>query len=846
MPLKSLFTMAVILLFSLAAAGQKASISGHITDATNNENVPFASIAVIGHEGPSGGTVSGPDGRFRIENLDFSTYKLVVSFIGLQQDTLENIVLSRQNPVANLGTIRLSPQAFGIDEVEVTANANTVATHIDRKVYRTEDFGTASGGNASDILNKLPSVSVDPDGTVSLRGTSDLLVYLNGKPTLMEPSVLLGQLSAENIQNIEIITVPGARYDAQGKGGIININTKKAGLQGFSLTTNGLLGGGPWNHTTDAYSGYNMNDNRSGAGLNISYGLDNISFYGGLQFSERNINGKRTGDARLLQDDGSYYHMVADGERPEWFRNFTTNAGFEWKTGEMSNLSASYFYGKREEGRSAYYVYHNFFGDKDKNPIPAVPVAENWVYNPNTDNRTGTFHAANLDYSYRPNENTSFAVSVLYEHSGLDRALDNRDYAFDEVLDAAGALQEHFRQTDNTPLDGIRFSADYSRKLSNGHQLGIGIQPQWLNISGGFSYDTLGIASGTWGSYGELENAIDLTRVIVAGYVDYQGTLGELKYMAGLRLEQLSRELEIANPDYFTLFERDPESTYLVNKLDVFPSVHADYPVSEKTRLVFAASRRTSRPAAKDLAPFLYRRHYEVYVVGDPALKAEYLTTAELTLSRKFGKQQLGLTGFYRGTDNAVFRVNTVFEEQNVLIRSITNAGNTSALGLELNSNLEAGTRVKFFLGGSLYRYHVEGNIFGYRENNTSTNWGLKGNMNYSLSKSLRFILDFNVRSATVTSQGENYLFWTTNASLGYKPAKWKAWDFTLKGIDLLATNLEGLNTRAFDSLSRQIFYQETEYLRAGPIVELTAGYSLNANGKTRKRAENTFGKEQF
>ena len=109
----------------------------------------------------------------------------------------------------------------------------------------------------------------------------------------------------------------------------------------------------------------------------------------------------------------------------------------------------------------------------------------------------------------------------------------------------------------------------------------------------------------------------------------------------------------------------------------------------------------------------------------------KYLNNFELTLDKKLGKQNVMLTGFYRGTDNAIFRVNTVYEEENVLIRSYTNSGNVKALGAELNANFVAGKKAKFFVGGSVYNFNVQGDVFGYKENNSSTNWSLKGNMNF-------------------------------------------------------------------------------------------------------------------
>jgi hypothetical protein len=304
--------------------------------------------------------------------------------------------------------------------------------------------------------------------------------------------------------------------------------------------------------------------------------------------------------------------------------------------------------------------------------------------------------------------------------------------------------------------------------------------------------------------------------------------------------------LDIANPDYFTIFNHATESRYEVNQLDWFPTLHLQFECSDLSNITFAASRRISRPPTKNMAPFLYRRHYEVYVVGDPTLEPEYLTNFELGVDKKIGKQSFNLTGFYRGTDNAIFRVNTIFEEDNVLIRSYTNSGNTRALGAELNSNLVLAPFAKLFLGGSLYNYHIEGEVFGYNEDQSSTNWSLKGNLNLNLTKTLKFTTDFDMRSATVTAQGNNELFYIVNTALSCNPKKMKGWGFSLKALDILSSNLDGLNTSAHNNAGQEIFYQETEYTRYGPIVEVSATYSLNWNGKSKKESKSTFGNEQF
>jgi outer membrane receptor protein involved in Fe transport len=840
----------VVLMFAAVtiSKGQKGRINGVVTDESSGELIPFASVALLpmNDQGLVKGTVSDNDGKFLLDAIPDGRYRLMISFIGYETDSSRVIELNRQSHRVELGNIPLGISRVALEEAEVKAMARTVTSKIDRRVYRAADFETARGGTATDVLNKLPSVSVDPDGLVSVRGTTDFMVYLNGKATLMEPSMLLAQISGDAVESIEVITVPTARYDAQGKGGIININTLKKGSQGLSASGNLLLGGSPWGNFVTPYDRFGQNDNRYGGGLNLTYANEGLSLYGGFYYNHRNVNGKRTGDARLLQEDGSYYHMVAGGERPEWFDNYSANAGFEYGMEGGSVVSGSYYYGHRTEGRSAFYVYNHFYGDVEKDPITGIPAEGDWVYNPNTDNRYGVFHVASLDYTKYFGENSVLKLSALYEHSGLSRKLDNRNYDFDPGTDSFGDLEEHFIQTDDTPLDGIRFTISYEKELNNGHLLGLGVQPQYLTQSGPFSYDTFNVVHDTWGDFRSLENAIDLTRGIYAGYVDYSGSYKDLDFAAGLRLEYTDQLLEMENPDYFSIFERETDPRYEVNQLDWFPTIHLNYALSERSRLTLAASRRISRPPTKNMAPFLYRRHFEVYVVGDPALQPEYLNNLEFSYGQKLGKQDVTLTGFYRGTNNAIFRVNTVYEEENVLIRSYTNSGNSTALGAELNANLVAGSKAKFFLGASLYNYRINADIFGFREDNRSINWSLKGNMNLNMTRTLRLTVDFDMRSATVTAQGGNELFFMANSALSFTPEVLKRWNFSLKVLDFLSTNNTGLFTRAYDSSGTQIFYQETEYVRYGPIAELSVAYAINTNGKSARSAGSTFGKEQF
>ncbi len=841
---------------TVSLSAQTGILSGIISDENSGDRIPFASVSVISESSRMvTGTISKGDGSFSIEDIKLGKYLVVIYFMGYKTDTISQVAINKQTARVNLGNIKLKPVSISLDEVQILANGKTSVNKIDRQTYKASDFETAKGGNATDLLSKIPSVSVDPDGSVSVRGTTDFVVYLNGKPTLMDPSILLGQISGSQVENVEIISIPTARFDAQGKGGIININTKRTGSEGLSISLNTLTGGGPWNNSGDRYSGYKLNDNRFGGGANLIYLKDKLTLSGGINYNNRNVNGRRVGDARILVEDNTYRHLLADGERPEGYEYLATNFGFDYQMSKGTGLSGSYYYGSRSEGRSAFYVYDIFFADKNKAPIPGVSYDKTWIFNPNKDTRYGQFQSGNIDFSHKFNKSEDIKISVLYEHSNLRRELHNQNFHFDESVNEVGALGLEYSQFDDTPLYGYRLSADYTKQMNNGSRLALGVQPQYLNISGDFQYDTLDVKKGVFSPNTELENGIHLRRDIYAAYADYSGKYRKLKYIAGLRMEYSDQSVRLQSAGYFSLFEGEKKSTYLDHRFDLFPSLHLESEVTGKDKITFAASRRISRPPAKNMAPFLYRRHLEVYEVGDPQLLPEYLQNAELSYDRKIGRNNLTLTGFYRGVDNAIFRVNTVTNEnpavfaitrEDVLIRSYTNAGNTKSLGAELNANLDGGKYAKLFLGGSLYHYAVKGEIFGYPVNSSSLNWSLKSSATFNISKELKLAVDFSIKSASVTAQGQNDLFYAVNSSLSYTPLKMKGLDISLRVLDMLNSNNEGLDTRAFNKYGKEIFYQETTYFRQGSIVEFGLTYSFNKIGKNGSKADSTFGKEQF
>lgn len=830
------------------AAAQQLSIRGQVVDDETSEAIPFATIALYerGNTVPLEGTTTDLDGQFSLEVTAIANHYLDVSFIGYdnKEVALPDVVEGRE---IDAGLIRLSVGIVDLEGVEVSAMARTAVHRLDRTSYRSEDFETARGGSAAELLSRLPALSVSPEGEVSVRGTTDFVVYLNGRPTQIEPDVLLAQLPASSIEGIDIITVPTAAYAAQGKGGIINITTKKEGQEGLSVSANARLGGSPWGNRTDRITGDRLSDDRYGGGLNMIYNKNNLMVYSGFNYDYRNLHGARSGTARIFDAEANQFKIMdAGGLKPEWHENVSANLGIDIQASKRSHITASYYFGSRLEGRTANYLYNTFFTEDPNFAGAGSRQDEVFTLNPNTGIRKGLFNTANIDFSHNTSGGGQWLLSALYEYSVLSHDIDNPNIAYDPVAERLMGTTSHYMQSDETPLNGYSLSIDHIKVLGNGMTLSFGIQPQYVEISGVFQYDTLNVPSGQWNNYASLENESGLRRGIYAAYVDGAGQWNGLQYKVGLRMEHTDQGLDIDNPDYFNLFERPVQDEYVVQKTDLFPSLHASYQLNETSSLGLAASRRINRSPVKNMFPFLYRRHLEVYVVGDPALKPEYIQTFELSLRKNINKQQLNLTGFYRGVNNAVFRVNTLFPDELVLIRSFTNAGVSTSTGAELSANLEWGNKAKFLVSGSLYRFHVDADIFGYREDHRSTNWNLKASGNLKLGMQFGLSADFDMRSAEVTAQGRNEMLYMANAALSFTPQKQKEWTVNLRLLNVFDSNNRELSTRGYDANGVQIFYQDTDYYYYGPIAELMVTYSINSNGRSRPQDKSGFGGDEF
>ena len=309
---KQFFFNLLLLLFFQTISAQKASIKGTVLDSQNAEPIEYASVALLNPVDNSvvTGDVSNKNGIFTIQNINPGNYNLKIYFIGYESRILENVTI-QGNQNIQLEVIKLKVSNQALDEVVVTTKKTNSSNKIDKQQYKASQFETAKGGSAIDIIKNLPSVTVNGQGDISLRGSNGFMVLVNGKPVLTDAATILSQLPANTIQNIELITAPSAKYDPDGKGGIINIVTTKGSTDGFALSTN-LMGGLP---STDDFDNLEQ-PKRFGADITANYKKEKIDLSVTANYQRNDNNGYREGDVFTKDFDAkTITHFPSNGER---------------------------------------------------------------------------------------------------------------------------------------------------------------------------------------------------------------------------------------------------------------------------------------------------------------------------------------------------------------------------------------------------------------------------------------------------------------------------------------------------------------------------------------------------
>jgi len=814
---KLFFTLSFLVTTFLNA--QQGTIVATVMDKKTSEPLEYATVSVYRAADSilADGVVTKKDGRVSIK-LKEGNYFLKANFIGYKATFISGLkVLANQTTDA--GSIVIAPDQMVLQNVTVTSQQANVSNKLDKQVYKAEQFQSAKGGNAIDVIKNMPSVSVNGEGEISMRGSAGFQVLINGKPVLTDAQTVLSQLPANSIENIELLTSPSAKYDPDGKGGIINITTKKGVGEGLSVAINAQAG-------LPSVHDYNNLEKpkRYGGDVTVNYKKGKWDLTGSGNYTRMDVNGFREGDVFTISNN-IRTSFPSSGERSFDRYNYAGRASATFTPDKSNSLSAGLFKGKRFQARRADIFYNN-----SKTNLSSGNVISRFNYfNSNVQSKEGEFFLGNFDYTYTFTNKSSLNTSFLYEDADLYGNTKNLNQ---RIVNSKDTLQYTFNPYKN-PIRGLRANIDYGIKVGNG-KLESGYQFRSDKQDGDFVYLTKNQATGEFIIDPLFSSGVHSQNTLHSIYSQYSGSAKKITFNGGLRYEYARRELN---------FNNDPNERIL-SLSNLFPSASLLYTLANRTKLKAGFSRRVQRTKNSELNPFPEREHSETLEQGDPNLLPEFINLAEVGFIKDFSKGSFFVTSYYQHITNPIQRVNKVFTDT-ILNRVFTNAGKANLFGVEFGANIKPVKWWQLYLGGNIYNYKINGNIFNNTVAIQNADWvySVNANTTFQLSPTWSYQFNLNYISERPTAQGEDSRFFSPNSSLKYTFMKgmmsamlqWQNMD-----AGLLRTNEQRITTRGSN------FYTTTNYIYEVDVLMLNVSFNLNQLSKKLRLPSSEFGDKEF
>ncbi|MRI01619.1 TonB-dependent receptor [Kriegella sp. EG-1] len=815
----------LIIFFTFSTVTTYAQLKGKIID---EQGLPLEyATAALFNETDSllvTGVVTDLNGAFILENLKSGTYYLEASFIGYDIKTIYNISYIAK-AVKNLEPIQLT-LGNQLNEVIVKGERATVINKIDRQVFDAQKFKSALGGSGIDVIRNLPSVSIDAQGEISVRGSSGFMVLLNGKPTQGNASSLMAQLPANAIKRVEVITAPSAKYDPEGKAGIINIITTKGATDGTYGQIN-IKGGLPSLET------YDNDKYHQRYGIDATYNIRNEKWNMslGANYQRNDLGGRREGDVYTIIND-TLTQFPSTGERSFDEVNYNGRLTVDFTPDTTNTFSLGFFAGKRSKDRLADIVYYNNTARTPADNENSYRTFQ--YYNHNLRIRKSDFALGSLDYEHIFKNKARISTSFLYEYTLLGGPTVNQNLG---EPDRSILYQDEYNTNDN-PLNGVRLQADYLFKPFRLGTLELGYQFRNLNHTGDFVYERRTAYNDAFELVPEFSSEIDLNRTIHSVYTQFSGESKQFNYALGARLERMNRTLDLRDK------ANTVDTTYTYNFTKIYPSASLQYAISEKTNLKAAYSKRVERTPTFKMNPFPEREHSETLEQGDPTLKPEFIDLIELGITQKLkGGNSIYATTYFRKVANVVNRVNTIYNDT-ILNRIYSNVGSAKALGLEIGAQLKPTQNWSNFIGANVYNYKIEGSFDKQPIATDATVYSINLNSTYNFWENASLQFTYNYLSERITAQGEDSRFYAPNLTFQKSflndrltaTLQWQNID-----MGLLATNEQRITTYRPNE-----FYTTTNYVYEVDMVLLNVAYTFK-NGKNKaKFIDSEFGKREF
>lgn len=601
-------------------------LQGKIVDAANQQPIEFATVSLLSlaDSVTTYGTMTAADGSFLVEQIPLGAYSLHIDFLGYQSQTIERIEWSASKLQHDLGTIALTLAVENIATVEVTAEQNLMRMDIDRKVFDVEKSNLATGGTAVDVLRNIPTLDVDMDGNVSLRGSQGVTVLINGKPSSLTGAnrkAVLDQIPASMIKNVEIITNPSAKYDPDGKAGIINIILKKNKLQGFSGNVSGSIG-----TLANKYNGT----------VGLNYRNERINLFSTYNFNSY-VNWQSNESYRENRL-GTLSYMSKSETGKEYNRNHFAKLGMDIFLNDKHSLSLVGSFTPGRSGSTTDIQYSNLNYAKDT--VSTIHRLGGEEYRSYTGDVTLSY-----DGVFKHPEQ-KLSISTNYSHNAAPRGLGNfKQYQYDPEHALLSSFDQRLHYNNYNHL--VDAQLDYTQPFDSiAAKLELGWNSTLRLVDNAFRSE-YGDGAGNYTTDTTTTNRFNYNEQVHAGYVTFGQKIGKFSYQAGLRLEQVFTTSRLANTD----------SVYRNNYFSWYPSLHLTYELPKDQQLQLSYSRRVQRPFLEALNPFIsYYDPFNIHT-GNPYLRPEYTHSVQLEYGKYGQKGSISASIYYQYTTNVLRRI---------------------------------------------------------------------------------------------------------------------------------------------------------------------------------------------
>ena len=634
---------AIFLFFfsNLYAQNETVKIVGNVVEVNSKQPIEQTTILLLDKTSREAitGTITAPDGTFSIKT-QASNFYIEISFIGYTTKTFS--VFKIVNGKIDLKTIVLEENQQSLDEVVVRAEKSQTEFKLDKRVFNVGKDLSSTGASALEVLNNVPSVNVNIEGVVTLRGSQGVQILINGKPSVLASADgnALGTITADMIEKIEVITNPSAKYDAQGTSGIINIVIKKSEKRGLNGAATLNIG----------------TPNSNSFGLSLNKRTEKFNLFSQIGIGLRTYPDERISINRDLISNTTI-NSFGESEFDEKFSNILIGTDYHINDKNIVTLSGSYAY-EIEEQRSV----SNFNKLDGSNTI-----VESWKREELTEAKNPKLrYEIQYKKDFERHKDQTLLFSALGSSFRKDQTSDFNDIgSLGNVPDTKQEARTDYKLEDYT------FKLDYTHPFSETYTFETGAQYVINNVSNDFAVNDF--ISGNWVNNTNLTNVFDFKQNVLGVYTTgaYEGEKWGIKI--GVRLE---------NTDISTLLQTTNESSKRAYT-DVFPSGHTSYKVSDDFSVQIGYSKRINRPSLWHLSPFSNIRNNFSISTGNPDLQPEYTDSYEVTSIHKFNKVSLNLSMYNRYTIDAVERV--IVFENNVSMSRPENVGTNNTTGFELN-----------------------------------------------------------------------------------------------------------------------------------------------------------------